>query len=57
LQPLKDHLEFSMYETFEKDPVKYANYQEAVYVALKSMTDSLKTEKQITIAVAGEEVH
>lgn len=53
LQPLKDHLEFSMYETFEKDPVKYAKYQEAVYLALKSMDLSAESPKVITIAVAG----
>lgn len=53
LQPLKDHLEFSMYETFEKDPVKYAKYQEAVYLALKSMNLLSDSPKVITIAVAG----
>ena len=35
LQPLKDHLEFSMYETFEKDPVKYNQYGSAIFMALK----------------------
>ncbi|KAJ1450434.1 PRMT5 arginine-N-methyltransferase-domain-containing protein [Pelagophyceae sp. CCMP2097] len=30
LQPLGDNLESSTYETFERDPVKYAQYQEAV---------------------------
>lgn len=34
LQPLGDHLESQMYETFEKDPVKYARYEEAVALAL-----------------------
>uniref|UniRef100_A0A7S4AFU0 Protein arginine N-methyltransferase n=1 Tax=Pseudo-nitzschia australis TaxID=44445 RepID=A0A7S4AFU0_9STRA len=65
LQPLKDHLEFSMYETFEKDPVKYAKYQEAVLMALQAMnptpntttsstsTDAAPKPKTITIAVAG----
>jgi len=57
LQPLKDHLEFSVYETFEKDPVKYAKYQEAVHMALKSgiasMQLSATSPKMITIAVAG----
>jgi type II protein arginine methyltransferase len=57
LQPLKDHLEFSMYETFEKDPVKYAKYQEAVYMALSSgiasMNLSSDSPKMIIIAVAG----
>lgn len=57
LQPLKDHLEFSMYETFEKDPVKYAKYQEAVFLALKdgmaSTPPSPGTTKMVCIAVAG----
>lgn len=57
LQPLKDHLEFGMYETFEKDPVKYAKYEEAVYLALKSGVTSMaltaNEPKMITIAVAG----
>eukprot|EP00163_Fabomonas_tropica_P020056 TRINITY_DN3524_c0_g1_i1.p1 TRINITY_DN3524_c0_g1~~TRINITY_DN3524_c0_g1_i1.p1 ORF type:complete len:618 (+),score=110.21 TRINITY_DN3524_c0_g1_i1:228-2081(+) len=34
LQPLADNLESQTYETFEKDPVKYARYEEAVYKAL-----------------------
>eukprot|EP00554_Chaetoceros_debilis_P007417 CAMPEP_0194072662 /NCGR_PEP_ID=MMETSP0149-20130528/342_1 /TAXON_ID=122233 /ORGANISM="Chaetoceros debilis, Strain MM31A-1" /LENGTH=733 /DNA_ID=CAMNT_0038752563 /DNA_START=93 /DNA_END=2294 /DNA_ORIENTATION=+ len=34
LQPLGDHLEFSTYEVFEKDPVKYEKYREAVELAL-----------------------
>jgi len=53
LQPLKDHLEFSMYETFEKDPIKYAKYQEAVYLALKTMDLSTGSSNPIIIAVAG----
>lgn len=57
LQPLKDNLEFSMYETFEKDPVKYAKYQEAVFLALRDKTSSSKatptSPMTITIAVAG----
>mmetsp|Transcript_1511 Transcript_1511/g.2767 ORF Transcript_1511/g.2767 Transcript_1511/m.2767 type:complete len:772 (-) Transcript_1511:40-2355(-) len=34
LQPLGDNLEFSTYEVFEKDPVKYARYQNAIELAL-----------------------
>ena len=33
LQPLGDNLEFQTYETFEKDPVKYARYEDAVRLA------------------------
>lgn len=59
LQPLKDHLEFSMYETFEKDPVKYTKYQEAVFLALKDGLGPLEGAvaaagpKLVTIAVVG----
>lgn len=35
LQPLGDHLEYQTYETFEKDPVKYLRYGEAVALALE----------------------
>merc|ERR1711865_879032 len=35
LQPLQDNLESATYETFEKDPVKYAQYEAAVELALK----------------------
>ncbi|GBG23841.1 Protein arginine N-methyltransferase 5 [Hondaea fermentalgiana] len=34
LQPLMDHLESQMYETFEKDPIKYEQYEKAVARAL-----------------------
>ena len=34
LQPLMDNLESSTYEVFEKDPVKYKQYFEAVKLAL-----------------------
>mmetsp|Transcript_2166 Transcript_2166/g.5001 ORF Transcript_2166/g.5001 Transcript_2166/m.5001 type:complete len:605 (-) Transcript_2166:334-2148(-) len=37
LQPLADNLESQTYEVFEKDPVKYVNYEEAVLLALKDM--------------------
>eukprot|EP01121_Diplochlamys_sp_Union-15-3_P004431 TRINITY_DN1457_c0_g1_i1.p1 TRINITY_DN1457_c0_g1~~TRINITY_DN1457_c0_g1_i1.p1 ORF type:complete len:617 (+),score=84.84 TRINITY_DN1457_c0_g1_i1:91-1941(+) len=36
LQPLMDNLESQTYEVFEKDPVKYKKYEEAVYQALIS---------------------
>jgi len=34
LQPLMDNLESQTYEIFEKDPIKYSQYQKAVYRAL-----------------------
>mmetsp|Transcript_1651 Transcript_1651/g.2469 ORF Transcript_1651/g.2469 Transcript_1651/m.2469 type:complete len:923 (+) Transcript_1651:14-2782(+) len=42
LQPLGDHLEYQTYETFEKDPVKYKRYGEAVELALE---DGMKEGK------------
>ena len=34
LQPLMDNLESQTYEVFEKDPVKYSEYQAAIQVAI-----------------------
>lgn len=34
LQPLMDNLESQTYETFEKDPIKYQQYEAAVHAAL-----------------------
>lgn len=34
LQPLMDNLESQTYEVFEKDPVKYSQYQQAIYRCL-----------------------
>lgn len=35
LQPLMDNLESQTYEAFEKDPVKYSQYQKAIVKALE----------------------
>ncbi|KAI9092667.1 PRMT5 arginine-N-methyltransferase-domain-containing protein [Phlyctochytrium arcticum] len=35
LQPLMDNLESGTYEVFEKDPIKYAEYERATFHALK----------------------
>ena len=35
LQPLQDNLESQTYETFEKDPVKYREYERAIMLALQ----------------------
>jgi len=45
LQPLGDNLEFSTYETFEKDPVKYRNYQVAVELCLRDKSLRLLKNK------------
>jgi len=50
LQPLQDHLGSMVYENFEKDPVKYSKYEEAIYSALM---DNLSTDTPIILCVAG----
>lgn len=37
LQPLMDNLESQTYEVFEKDPVKYTQYQTAIYQAINEI--------------------
>lgn len=34
LQPLEFNLESATYEIFEKDPIKYGNYEKAIELAL-----------------------
>mmetsp|Transcript_8549 Transcript_8549/g.12201 ORF Transcript_8549/g.12201 Transcript_8549/m.12201 type:complete len:722 (-) Transcript_8549:186-2351(-) len=56
LQPLGDHLEFQTYETFEKDPVKYAQYQQAILLALRdgwSSVVALGKATRVTILIVG----
>jgi len=52
LQPLGDHLEFSTYETFEKDPVKYDQYQKAISLALRDNLIGVH-DKVVNILIAG----
>ncbi|CAI2170057.1 20379_t:CDS:10 [Funneliformis geosporum] len=52
LQPLMDNLESSTYEIFEKDPVKYALYEKAVYYALLDRV-SLESNETTVIMVVG----
>jgi type II protein arginine methyltransferase len=40
LQPLADNLESQTYETFEKDPIKYREYEEAIFRALSDRRSS-----------------
>ncbi|WAR12296.1 ANM5-like protein, partial [Mya arenaria] len=47
-QPLMDNLESQTYEIFEKDPIKYSQYQKAVYYAL---LDKIKPEDKETKSV------
>ncbi|CDO56203.1 similar to Saccharomyces cerevisiae YBR133C HSL7 Protein arginine N-methyltransferase that exhibits septin and Hsl1p-dependent bud neck localization and periodic Hsl1p-dependent phosphorylation [Geotrichum candidum] len=48
LQPLADNLESSTYEVFERDTVKYAQYEKAIYKALQSIN-----RPYIYVAVVG----
>lgn len=41
LQPLMDNLEGETYEGFEKDPVKYERYEEAVFRALSDRKEDV----------------
>eukprot|EP00735_Rhodelphis_limneticus_P001355 TRINITY_DN11955_c0_g1::TRINITY_DN11955_c0_g1_i1::g.16917::m.16917 TRINITY_DN11955_c0_g1::TRINITY_DN11955_c0_g1_i1::g.16917 ORF type:complete len:612 (-),score=151.45,sp/Q8GWT4/ANM15_ARATH/47.78/0.0,PRMT5/PF05185.11/1.9e-169,Methyltransf_26/PF13659.1/0.065,Met_10/PF02475.11/0.049,Methyltransf_20/PF12147.3/0.093 TRINITY_DN11955_c0_g1_i1:440-2275(-) len=50
LQPLMDNLESATYETFEKDPVKYAEYENAIYQALITRH---KEDEEIILMVVG----
>ena len=45
LQPLMDNLESQVYECFEKDPVKYQQYQKAIAQAL---VDRVSQEEKLT---------
>jgi protein arginine N-methyltransferase 5 len=57
LQPLTDNLESITYEVFEKDPIKYAWYEQAIAQALQDWRDQQKTTSSedgaVVIAVAG----
>ncbi|KAI0635657.1 PRMT5-domain-containing protein [Trametes polyzona] len=49
LQPLMDNLQSITYQTFEQDPVKYRNYEEAIFLALSEWPNPGK----VTLCVAG----
>ncbi|KAG0086915.1 hypothetical protein BGZ93_003331 [Podila epicladia] len=49
LQPLQDNLESSTYETFEKDPIKYQQYELAVERALLDRPIPTNGEPDITV--------
>nr|CAG4638294.1 EOG090X028A [Cyclestheria hislopi] len=54
LQPLMDNLESQTYEVFEKDPVKYTEYQRAMYLAmLDKVSFEEKDTKVLTVMVVG----
>lgn len=47
LQPLTDNLESQTYEIFEKDPVKYREYQNAIYQAIKTIALKIKEQRKM----------
>lgn len=51
LQPLMDNLESQTYEVFEKDPIKYNNYQKAIYLAL--MERVVSGDEEVVVMVLG----
>ena len=53
LQPLTDNLESITYEVFEKDPVKYEWYEQAIAAALQDLNAKIDGTREIIIAVAG----
>ena len=53
LQPLADHLESQTYEVFEKDPVKYPKYKEAVELAFKDKLE-VYPDRKLILMVLGE---
>ena len=57
LQPLVDNLESMTYEVFEKDPVKYMLYEQAVRKALRDWADEKKStsspDGKVVVAVVG----
>ncbi|CAK9828995.1 Protein arginine N-methyltransferase 5 [Anthophora retusa] len=54
LQPLMDNLESQTYEIFEKDPVKYTQYQTAIYQAINEIASrGANKNRRIVIMVVG----
>ena len=57
LQPLTDNLESQTYEVFEKDPVKYDLYEQAIRKALREWADQGKPasspDGRVVVAVVG----
>lgn len=55
LQPLADNLESQTYEAFEKDPIKYAQYEKAIVKALQAEKER-QTDRSITILMVGQTI-
>lgn len=50
MQPLTEHLETMIYEVFEKDQVKYVEYQNAIEKALRRLDEQLE---EVVVMVVG----
>lgn len=53
MQPLRDNLESQTYETFEKDAIKYSQYEEAVSRCLRDRIASGKSRHIVMVVGAG----
>ncbi|CAB4054877.1 PRMT5 [Lepeophtheirus salmonis] len=54
LQPLSDNLESATYEVFEKDPVKYREYEKAIFKAIvDKIPEEEKETKSLVVMVLG----
>ncbi|XP_068027417.1 protein arginine N-methyltransferase 5 [Melanerpes formicivorus] len=51
LQPLMDNLESQTYEVFEKDPIKYAQYQQAIYQCLLDRVPEEEKETNVQVVM------
>ncbi|XP_069735292.1 protein arginine N-methyltransferase 5 isoform X2 [Phaenicophaeus curvirostris] len=51
LQPLMDNLESQTYEVFEKDPVKYSQYQQAIYQCLLDRVPEEEKETNVQVVL------
>ncbi|KAL0486888.1 type II arginine methyltransferase [Acrasis kona] len=53
LQPLMDNLDSQTYEVFERDPIKYKLYQDAVHRALVDLKNQSSSSSPFTVMVVG----
>ena len=53
LQPLADHMENTVYETFEADRRKYDLYENAIHAAISNLISVYPEETSIRLAVVG----
>lgn len=51
LQPLMDNLDSGTYDVFEKDPVKYTEYQRAICRALIDRVDDTMAKETVVIVM------